>query len=116
MYIYCNMNNTQDCPCKQGKDELLEDTCDDIMTLSDYNMDNCDCGYDEDDSPFPENPMYGNSYVPNQILKTTFLPDVGLKLGTIYPELVRPYMPGQSMAEIEYLRKTNPIKERCNRE
>ncbi|MBR6034065.1 MAG: spore coat associated protein CotJA [Clostridia bacterium] len=59
--------------------------------------------------------MYGNSYVPNQILNKTFLPDVALKLGTLYPELVSPYLPGQSMEEINYLRKTNPIKEGCNR-
>ncbi len=116
MYRYCNMNNIQDCPCKQDKDSALENICDDVMTLSDYDMNSCNCGFDEDESPFPANPVLGNSYVPKQILKTTFMPDVGLKLGTIFPELVRPYMPGQSMAEIEYLRKTNDIREGCNRE
>lgn len=45
----------------------------------------------------------------------TFIPSVGLKMGTIFPELVSPYMPGQSMREIEYLKATNPIKGGCNR-
>lgn len=36
-------------------------------------------------------------------------------MGTIFPELVSPYMPGQSLAEIEYLKATNPIKEGCNK-
>ena len=115
MYRNCKMVKPQSCPCKQDKDPILEDICDDVMVLSDYDKDNCSCGFDEDDSPFPSNPMYGNSYVPNQVLNTTFMPEVALKLGTLYPELVSPYMPGQSMAEIEYLRKTNPIKEGCNR-
>jgi len=44
----------------------------------------------------------------------TFKPCVGLKMGTIFPELVSPYMPGQSMKEIEYLEETNKIGEGCN--
>ena len=108
------MYNTRGCPCNQNN-QALEDICDDVLTLSDYNTDKCDCGFDEEDTMFPENPQYGNSYVPNQILKTTFMPNVGLKLGTIFPELVRPYMPGQSMKEIEYLRNTNKVKEGCNK-
>ena len=44
----------------------------------------------------------------------THLPDVGLKMGTIFPELVSPYMPCQSMHKIEYLRMSNEIKEGCN--
>ena len=107
------MYNTRSCPCNDKK-SVLEDICDDVITLSNYNEDKCDCGFDEEDSLFPRNPTYGNSYVPNQMLKTTFMPDVGLKLGTIFPELVSPYMPCQSMKEIEYLRKTNLIKEGCN--
>lgn len=116
MYRNYKMYNTRSCPCNKDNESALEDICDDVITLSDYDMNKCDCGFDEEDSLFPKNPKYGNSYVPNQKLMTTFMPDVGLKLGTIFPELVRPYMSGQSMAEIEYLRKTNDIKEGCNRE
>ena len=79
------------------------------------NNEDSTCGFDENNNLFPEKPMYGNSYVPNQILNKTFLPDIALKLGTLYPELVSPYIPGQSMEQINYLRKTNPIKEECNR-
>ena len=59
--------------------------------------------------------FYGQSYVPIQRMNQTFIPCIGLKMGTIYPELVRPYMPGQSLAEIEYLSATNKIKEGCNK-
>ena len=87
------MYNTRSCPCNQSKEQMLEDICDDMLPLQNYMGDNCDCGFYEEESKFPDNPQYGNSYVPNQLLKTTFMPDVGLKIGTIFPELVRPYMP-----------------------
>lgn len=59
--------------------------------------------------------FFGQSYVPIQRMNETFTPPVGLKMGTIFPELVSPYMPGQSLAEIKYLKATNPIKEGCNK-
>ena len=77
------------------------------------NIDMCECGFD-DDSPFPENYMYGQSYVPIQNMDTTFKPDVGLRMGTIFPELVSPYTAGQSLEEINFLRDSNEIKEGCN--
>ncbi len=52
---------------------------------------------------FPNNYMYGQSYVPIQYMNKTFKPDVGLQLGTIFPELVSPYSPGQSIEEIAFL-------------
>ena len=112
MYKNCNMLNHQ---CDQNNN-VLEEICNNVAILQDYNQNNCNCGFDEDENVFPSNPMYGNSYVPNQLLKTTFMPEVALKLGTLYPELVSPYMPGQSMAEMDFLRKTNSIKEGCNNE
>ena len=117
MYRNYKMGNHQSCSCKQDKDKspVLEDICDDVLSISDYTLDDCACGFDEDQSLFPSNPMFGQSYVPNQVLNTTFMPEVALKVGTLFPELVSPYMPGQSMAEIDYLRKTNTIKEGCNR-
>lgn len=63
---------------------------------------------------FPSNPMLGQSYVPLQEMNRTFTPCCGLKMGTIFPELVSPYMPGQSMAENDYLRRNNEIGEGCN--
>ena len=77
------------------------------------NMDMCECGFD-DDSPFPDNYMYGQSYVPIQYMSKTFEPEVGLKMGTIFPELVSPYTAGQGLEEINFLKNSNEIKEGCN--
>ena len=96
MEISCSNNS---CPCCNKNDM----------------MDCCECGFDEEDSVFPENPMLGQSYVPIQYMDKTFKPCVGLKMGTIFPELVSPYMPCQSMREIDYIRKTNTIGKGCNK-
>ena len=55
-------------------------------------------------NPFPNNYLYGHAYTPNQILNKTFAPKVALQNGTIFPELVSPYVPGQSIDFINYLR------------
>ncbi len=55
-------------------------------------------------SPFPTNYLYGHAYTPNQIMNKTFTPAEGLQNGTMFPELVSPYSPGQSMDFINYLR------------
>lgn len=92
----------------------METKCDNVY--SNYNMDNdsCACGFDEEFNAFPENPMYGQSYVPIQVMGRTFKPEVGLKHGTIFPELVSPYCPNQSIEEIEFIRMNNKIGEGCN--
>ena len=101
--------------CSDKKDaDLIDDTCEYVQNTADIH-DACECGFDEEDKMFPENPMYAQSYVPWQTMNKTFIPSVGLKMGTIFPELVSPYMPGQSMAEIEYIRRNNKIGEGCNR-
>ena len=64
---------------------------------------------------FPENPMLAQSYVPWHYMDKTFKPNVGLKMGTIFPELVSPYMPCQSMRVNEYLEATNKIGKGCNK-
>ena len=56
-------------------------------------------------SVFPENYLYGHAYTPNQTLENTFIPEVGLQNGSIFPELISPYSPGQSIDFIEYLRR-----------
>ena len=105
-----NCNNS----VESDYEDCLEDSCSDVEnTLGLY--DDCGCGYDEYNDVFPENPTLAQSYVPVQTMGRTFIPCVGLKMGTIYPELVSPYMPGQSMAEIEYLKARNEIKEGCNK-
>ena len=53
---------------------------------------------------FPDNYLYGHAYTPNQVMNKTYQPEIGLENGTIFPELVSPYYPGQSIDFINYLR------------
>ena len=102
----CSSNCNNNCGCKYGRNN------DSILNM----MGNCcDCGFEEPNNPFPTNPMLAQSYVPIQEMNQTFTPHCGLKMGTIFPELVSPYIPCQSMAEIEYLKKSNEIGEGCNK-
>ncbi len=108
---YNNMNNDTD-----DDNKALETMCNNV---SDYNCcydnsDKCQCGFDEEESVFPSNPMLGQSYVPFQRMTNTFTPYCGLKNGTIFPELVSPYYPCQSIEDIEYLKSRNSIGEGCN--
>ena len=120
--------------CCQNKynPEIIESLCNNVGTTANYakdpvnscgyscnnmiNSNSCDCGFDEDpvSNVFPANPMLGQSYVPLQEMDRTFTPCCGLKMGTIFPELVSPYIAGQSMAENDYLRGANEIGEECN--
>ena len=108
--LYNNMHKDDNC--------MYETICNKSKCCGNtgYNM-NCSCGFDDDvdDNVFPENPMFGQSYVPFQTLNETYMPNCGLDKGTIFPELVSPYYPGLSMAEIQYLMDTNEIKEGCMR-
>lgn len=71
------------------------------------------CGFN-DPPVFPNNYMYGQSYVPIQYISKTFKPDAGLKMGTIFPELVSPYSPGQSMEEIQYITNSSITNQSLN--
>ena len=106
----CYMND-----CSNYEEDMLEQKCNNVSSNYGCNMNNCECGFDEEDTGFPTNPMYGQSYVPVQQMDEVFTPCVGLKMGTIFPELVSPYMPGQSMAEIAYIEASNEIGEGCNK-
>ena len=109
----CCMNNNID--NDTNTQNILEDTCDNVVSYSDDMYDSCNCGFDEELSLFPENPMLAQSYVPIQYMDKTFKPCVGLKMGTIFPELVSPYFPGQSMEEINYISETNEIGKGYNK-
>ena len=120
MYNRCRRYNFQ----PYNSNQVLEDVCDNVTNYENTdccNMDNrcmneydCGCGFDEETSVFPYNPMLAQSYVPIQTLDKTFTPCCGLKNGTIFPELVSPYEPGQSMGFINYLKRRNEIGEGCN--
>ena len=118
-------NRFRRCNCMQCNDnQVLEDICDDVSEydekkcckkdnccMNDYD---CGCGFDEEANVFPYNPMLAQSYVPIQTLDKTFTPCCGLKNGTIFPELVSPYEPCDSMRFIDYLKRRNSIGEGCN--
>ena len=110
------------CNCNMNQENSpLETICDDVQTnnanmcgcINNYNQ--CQCGFNEEESVFPSNPLLGQSNVPIQRMTNTFTPCCGLKNGTIFPELVSPYYPCQSVEDIEYLRSRNTIGKGCNR-
>lgn len=115
-------NHYKKCCCQNNYNpKVIETICNNVGTSPEYEDNHgcvCDnnnsCGFHEEKkmNVFPENPMLAQSYVPVQQLENTFTPKCGLKMGTIFPELVSPYMPGQSMREIEYLRMQ---KEECDK-
>lgn len=78
----CSRNSDSNCPCR--------------------NNTNCP----NNSSPFPANYMYGYAYTPNQTMNELFDPQTGLAHGSMYPELVSPYSPGDSISFIEYLKTT----------
>ena len=119
-YKKCFCMNNSECTDCNSCENILETKCNNVSSsICNYENDNndCDCGFDEDYEigVFPENPMLAQSYVPWQYMDKTFKPCVGLKMGTIFPELVSPYMPCQSMRVNEFLEATNTIGEGCNK-
>lgn len=100
-------------------DDVLEDVCDNYELSDSYCCDDdkcgCGCGFDQGMQAFPDNAVLAQSYVPYQFMDKTFKPCVGLKMGTIFPELVSPYVPCQGIEEIEFIKATNKIGKGCNR-
>ena len=105
----CCMNNNS----QSYNASLLETSCNNVYTTNNYEN-NCECGFDDEIDVFPSKPMLAQSYVPWQYMDETYKPCVGLDNGSIFPELVSPYMPGDSMKDIDYIRNTNTIGEGCN--
>lgn len=102
-------------PCYCNSNTKYETMCSNVNNTMDTG-DECDCGFDDDDNLFPKNPVFGQSYVPWQTMNKTFIPEVGLKKGTIFPELVDPYVPCQSMEENAYIRANDlgeGLKNQC---
>lgn len=114
---YCDDSEYPQCLENELKNHCnYETACNQYMGMNGYycNEDACACGFGEEESLFPDNLMYAHAYVPNQRLNKVFKPEVGLNMGTIFPELVSPYAPGQSMEMMEYLRCKNEIGKGCN--
>ena len=112
---YCCLNNNYSNSNNCIKPDVIEDACKNVENVQNYN-ENCSCGFDDDNlyNVLPLNPNLAQSYVPIQIMNETFKPCPGLKSGTIYPEFVSPYEPGDSMRQIKYLENLNEIGEGCN--
>ena len=109
----CCMNNNYFSNSQCDNSDLLETSCNNVCPSPTYNSD-CSCGFEEEVDVFPLNPMLAQSYVPFQYMEDTFKPCVGLSNGTIFPELVSPYSPCDSMRDIAFIAKTNTIGEGCN--
>ena len=106
-----NHNNSDDC-----ESDMIETSCNNTKCTCQNYSDECECGFDEETlDVFPENPNLAQSYVPYQFMNETFKPCVGLKCGTIFPELVSPYAPLDSMKDIAHIERTNVIREGCNK-
>lgn len=107
------------CPQNNYDNDVIETACNNCGITADYYTqnadDSCNCGFEEAENVFPSNPMFGQSYVPVQRMNKVFTPEVGLKMGTIFPELVSPYTPCQSIRTIEFLKNSNELGEGCNK-
>lgn len=94
----CNFNVTKNCTMNYNSNKMPEE---------------CECGYTEENNGLPENPVLAQSYVPIQEFNKTFCPCTALKMGTLFPELVRPYSPNQSICEFKEIESLN-TKGVCN--
>lgn len=113
----CSSNNqftSDDYDDNDNNSDIYEESCAMMNNSFPNNGSMCSCGFNQGVSMFPKRIMYGHSYVPNQIMNRIFTPEMGLKMGTIYPELVSPYTPGQSMEVNNFLAKCNDVGEGCN--
>ena len=105
------------CYLKQNYDTTMLESISENSLKDTTNNDNnsCNCGFEKSKNTFPENPILGQSYVPIQQLDKTFMPCVGLKKGTLFPELEFNYEPNQSIEENAFIKDLNSIKEGCNK-
>ena len=76
-------------------------------------MSNCGCNRINNDTvnyininnnPFQNNYLYGHAYTPNQKMNKTFMPEKALRNGSLFPELVSVYNPGDSISFINFVR------------
>lgn len=74
------------------------------QNLSNSSMYSGSCQNQNTTTPFPTNYLYGHAYTPTQNINNTYNPEIGLQNGSIFPELVSSYSPGQSIDFINYLR------------
>ena len=90
------------CCCQKNYNEkVIEDICNDVGTTAEYK---CECTN-----------SCGCKTTCVCSKNKTFVPCVGLKMGTIFPELVSPYVPCQSIEENAFIKAKNEIGKGCNK-
>lgn len=92
MYRNCKCKKCSLSNCSNYQDNMMATLPANIDNLCGCNMpdtDNCECGFDED-TLFPRNPYVCPKLCAMQTMDKVFTPQVGLKMGTIFPELVSP--------------------------
>jgi hypothetical protein len=123
MYINYNRchNHSNSIPCGILKETLSNKVCNNNSNLNNtyeylnsQSINNCECGYETPCNGLPENPIYAQAYVRNQTFNKVFTPEEGLRMGTLFPELARPYIPNQSFYDNNFIRKMSVIKGGCN--
>lgn len=120
MYRQCNMcnsfcqdNDNTDNNCNNDMSDMFEGACKmQSMPCNTNHMNQCSCGF-ESSNIFPNTLLYGHSYVPHQYMNNVYTSEYGLKMGSIFPELVSPYCPGQSQEIMNYLRKSKDFEGGC---
>ena len=109
----CGCNACECKPCEDSGMELVPTNM--FMNITDNHCeDMCECGFRDSYNGLPQNPILAQAYVPIQQMNKVFTPEMGLRMGTIFPELVRPYMPNQSMEEKAFIEAANMVKGGCN--
>lgn len=123
----CNRNNSSNMRCNRNNfsnrccnnNDMFYDPNIAIPSINSFSNNNsmyspCRCGFDEESSEvFTQNPMYGHAYVPNQTMEEIFNANNGLIHGSIFPELISPYSPCDSIIEANYL-ANNTIESGCD--
>ena len=114
MFRQCNCNNQYNNSYDDDNDNGYNYNCNDNMyeqgcmtnqMQPDFdNGNSCSCGY-ESSNVFPNTLLYASSYVPHQYMKKVYTPEMGLKMGTIFPELSNPYCPRSISRNNELFKK-----------
>lgn len=113
MFRQCNMcSNMQDFDCLNEENKMYETSCINPSNNNEANINNCSCGF-ENNNIFPNTLLYASSYVPHQYINNVYQSKYGLKMGSIFPELVSPYCPGQSQEILNYLKQSKDYEGGC---
>lgn len=81
----------RNCCCQKNYNQnIIETACDECGVTAEFYTENnnnnaCDCGFEQGESVFPQNPMLAQSYVPIQTLDKTFTPCTRFKNGYYFP-------------------------------